>query len=79
VISDKNQVPDDDNDMLRSGQRVFGTSEPIDNASKDDLSEGLLSLHAFLEQRRLVKGGRESLVPYFWSQNNSDVQRVKSL
>ena len=77
VRAETNQVPHDYTDMLRATQRVFGTAESIDSASKDDLSEGLSSLHAFLEQLRFVKGGREKLVPLFWSENNNDVGRVK--
>jgi hypothetical protein len=77
VTAGKNQVPPDYTDMLRTVQRVFGTAVSIDNASKDELSEGLLSLHAFLEQLRFVKGGREELAPFFWSENNDDVHRVK--
>ncbi len=77
VRAETNQVPHDYTDMLRATQRVFGTAESIDSASKDDLSEGLSSLHAFLEQLRFVKGGREKLVPFFWSENNNDVGRVK--
>jgi hypothetical protein len=77
VKADKNQVPHDYTDMLRTTQRVFGTAESIEGALKDDLSEGLLSLHAFLEQLRFVKGGREKLVPFFWSENNNDVSGVK--
>jgi phospholipase D-like protein len=77
VGADKNQVSHDYTDMLRNSQRVFGTADSIDKASKDDLSEGLLSLHAFLEQLRFVKGGRENLAPFFWRENNDDVHRVK--
>jgi hypothetical protein len=77
VNADKNQVPHDYVDMLRTARMVFGTAESIEGASKDQLSQGLLSLHAFLEQLRFVKGGREQLAPYFWSENNNDIQRVK--
>jgi hypothetical protein len=63
--------------MLTTARRVFGTAESIDIASKDELSQGLLSLHAFLEQLRFVKGGREQLAPFFWSENSNDIDRVK--
>lgn len=72
-----NQVPIDYTDMLRTVKRVFGTIDSIENASKDELTEGLLSLHAFLEQLRFVKGGKGNLPSFFWSQNNDDVSRVK--
>lgn len=55
IRSDRNQVPHDYIDMLRTAQRVFGTAESIESVSQDELSEGLLSLHAFLEQLRFVK------------------------
>jgi hypothetical protein len=77
VHADKSQVPHDYTDMLRNVKRVFGTVESIENASKAELSEGLLSVHAFLEQLRFVKGGKENLGPFFWSQNNEDVSRVR--
>jgi hypothetical protein len=78
IRSDRNQVPHDYIDMLRTAQRVFGTAESIESVSQDELSEGLLSLHAFLEQLRFVKGGRGNLAPFFWAENNNDVQRVKN-
>jgi len=77
VAANKNQVPHDYTDMLRTAQRIFGTAESIDCASKDEISEGLLSLHAFHDRLRFVKGGRENLAPFFWNQNNNDVERVK--
>jgi hypothetical protein len=77
VRTDKHQVSPDYTDMLRTAQRTFGTVESIDNASQEELSEGLLSLHAFLEQLRFVKGGRGNLAPFFWRENNNDVDRVK--
>jgi hypothetical protein len=77
VNADRNQVPHDYTDMLTTARRVFGTAESIDIASKDELSQGLLSLHAFLEQLRFVKGGREQLAPFFWSENSNDIDRVK--
>jgi HKD family nuclease len=77
VKAEKNQVPHDYAQMLKTVRHVFGTAESIENASKDELSDGLLSLHAFLERLRFVKGGRESLAPFFWNENKNDVPRVK--
>jgi hypothetical protein len=77
VKADKNQVPRDYVEMLRTAKRVFATPESIDGVSQEELSEGLLSLHAFLEQLRFVKGGKENLAPLFWSENENDVERVK--
>lgn len=77
IHAGKSQVPHDYTDMLHKAKHVFGSVESIENASKDELSEGLLSLHAFLEQLRFVKGGRDYLAPFFWNQNNDDLRRVK--
>lgn len=77
VKADANQVPRDYTEMLRTAQKVFGTAASIDAASKEELSQGLISLHAFLEQLRFTKGGLQNLAPSFWTQNNYDVERVK--
>lgn len=77
VKAEKSQVQQDYSEMLKTVQRVFATADSIDNASKDELTEGLLSLHAFLEQLRFVKGGRENLAPFFWNENKHDIGRVK--
>lgn len=77
VRSEGSQVQPEYTEMLKTVQHVFGTADSIDNASKEDLSVGLLSLHAFLEQLRFVKGGRENLAPFFWNENKHDVARVK--
>ena len=61
-------------DKVRS---VFGTEDAIRAASKDQLTEGLRSIHAFLEQLRFVKGGEAALPSAFWAANNQDVDRVK--
>jgi hypothetical protein len=62
---------------LRLVQSVFGTEDAIQAASKGRLTEGLLSIHAFLEQLRFVKGGEAALPDAFWSANNQDVAKVK--
>jgi len=56
---------------------VFGTKESIEAASKDELMQGLMSTHAFIEQLRFVKGGEKNLPPEFWIANNQDVAKVK--
>jgi hypothetical protein len=56
---------------------VFGTEDAIASASKDELMEGLVSIHAFLEQLRFVKGGAVNLPAAFWSANNDDVAKVR--
>ena len=37
-----------------------------------------MSIHAFTEQFRFVKGGEASLPAQFWNQNGNDLERVKS-
>ena len=44
----------------------------------DDITDGLMSIHAFTEQYRFVKGGEENLPTEFWSRNENDLARVKS-
>jgi hypothetical protein len=39
--------------------------------------EGLLSLHAFSERSRFVKGGAPSLPVEFWRVNNDDAEKVR--
>jgi hypothetical protein len=70
------KVPTDYLEWLQSVQRIFGTQEAINAASADDLMHGLLSLHAFAEQQRFVKGGRPAIPGAFWAANK-DVDRVK--
>jgi hypothetical protein len=70
------KVPQDYIEWLHSVRRVFGTPEAIQSASADDLMQGLLSLHAFAEQQRYVKGGRAAIPGSFWAANR-DVGRVK--
>lgn len=76
-ITHDSKVDDHYTEMLRTAQRLFGTVTSINEASKEELSQGLLSLHAFLEQLRFVKGGRENLAPAFWTANNVRVEGVK--
>ena len=56
---------------------MFGTPDAIDAAPKDTLTQGLLSLHAFSEQLRFVKGGTAALPGAFWAANNNDLPKVK--
>jgi hypothetical protein len=70
------KVPQDYVEWLYSVRRIFGTEAAIHSASADDLIKGLLSLHAFAEQQRFVKGGRAAIPKAFWGAN-TDVGRVK--
>jgi hypothetical protein len=57
--------------------RIFGSPESIRAAEKDDLIEGLMSVHAFYEQLRFVKGGEATLPAEFWQANDHDITKVK--
>ncbi|WP_141740148.1 hypothetical protein [Bosea sp. BIWAKO-01] len=51
--------------------RVFASAEGVRSASKEDLSIGLMALHAFNELLRFVKGGGKNLIPEFWSRTTT--------
>ena len=72
------KVPEDYTTRIATVARVFGNRDTLNAASKDDITQGLMALHAFLEQLRFVKGGESSLGPTFWELNSDDVSRVKS-
>lgn len=75
--TDDDKVTEDFAIRLDSLHRVFGSVEDVQSASKDDLSVGLMALHAFNEQLRFVKGGEQNLVSEFWRRNDNDVERVR--
>lgn len=58
--------------------RIFGTGSALTSAGKDEITEGLMSIHAFAEQFRFVKGGWDHLPREFWNLNLNDVLRVKN-
>lgn len=76
--TDDNEVPENYIDWLRIVKNAFGTEESIEAASKEELTQGLMSIHAFIEQLRFVKGGAENLPPEFWKANGQDVAKVKT-
>jgi hypothetical protein len=78
MTTDESRIPKDYIDWLHIVQSVFGTSEAIAAASKDRLAEGLVSLHAFNEQLRFVKGGAAELPNAFWDANSQNVSKTKS-
>lgn len=57
---------------------VFGSVDAIDRSSKETIMGALMSVHAFYEQLRFVKGGHAALGPEFWRLNNDDLQRVRN-
>ena len=62
-------------DNIARIRSVFGSKESIDAAGEDDLMEALLGCHAFLEQLRFTKGGKDSLRMEFWAINGE--KRIK--
>ena len=71
------RVPGHYFERLAALQGVFGTPEAMASATKDDFTEGLLGIHAFLEQSRFVKGGEPKLPDAFWSANTQDLAKVR--
>ena len=71
-------VPPEYADMLRTVKQTFGTPGAIQSADKDKITEGLMSIHAFYDQRRFVKGGEKNLPAKFWKDNRDNLDRVKS-
>ncbi len=78
TLAEKHKIPESYIDWLRRVQDLFSSPESIEMASKEELTDGLLSIHAFNEQLRYVKGGERNLGAAFWQENNDSVARVKS-
>lgn len=78
VQDSDNMVPEVFFDWLDNVSRHFGTADAVDAASKKDIGEALMSLHAFTEQLRFVKGGMPNVLPEFWRENSDDTERVRS-
>jgi hypothetical protein len=49
--TDNNKVPEDYAAWIGNVRRIFGTPKTVQEASKDDITLGLMSLHAFIEQK----------------------------
>ncbi len=78
VAASDNRVPEDFAAWLTTVKATFGAPAAIEAADKDEIINGLMSLHAFIEQLRFVKGGQKNLPGEFWKANRNDVARVKS-
>ena len=65
-------------DWLSTVSRVFKDEEDLRIASKEQLTDGLMSIHAFTEQLRFTKGGLSEVPKEFWKRNNNDVDRVRN-
>lgn len=76
--AENNKVPDTYQEWLDNVERVFNSPDRIKEASKEELTEGLTSLHAFAEMSRFAKGGAANLPSAFWSANKEDLSRVKA-
>jgi HKD family nuclease len=72
-----NKIPEYYDDWLSRLRNLFGTQSAVDALSKEDLTDGLMSIHAFVEQLRFVKGGIANLPVTFWRANNDDMSQVK--
>lgn len=77
VGAERSKVPADYTDWLTTVRQVFANRDTIRDASKDRLTDGLLSIHAFHEQLRWKGGGKAGLSERFWSANDQDADRVK--
>lgn len=75
---DDSKVPKDYATWLDTVRQTFGTKNAIKSATKEQITGGLMSLHAFLEQLRFVKGGEKNLPVEFWKRNDEDLDHVKS-
>ncbi|MCF1449906.1 hypothetical protein FS815_24255 [Agrobacterium vitis] len=71
-------VPENFTNWLDTVAHTFGTAESLKAASKDEITQGLLSLHAFSEQLRFVKGGQKNLPGEFWARNEDRLDHVRS-
>jgi hypothetical protein len=63
---------------LEAVLNVFSSAASIRESSKEMLESGLMSLHAFSEQSRFVKGGAKNLPAAFWESNVQNEVKVKS-
>ena len=67
------KVPDTYIAWLQAVEQVFGAAEAIEAATKDEITEGLMSL-----QLRFVKGGLPNLPAAFWAANGQNVDKVRA-
>ncbi len=77
-ITDKSKVTDEYFEWLATAKRVFGDQLDLEKASQQDITDGLMSIHAFTEQLRFTKGGLDNVPKEFWKENKGDVGRVKT-
>lgn len=63
------RVPPDYIAWLHSVEAIFGDKAHIGAVNQDELTKGIMSLHAFTEQARHTRGGQANLAHTFWSLN----------
>ena len=78
VDTSDTKIAEDYVDWLMIVNRVFGSPTSLEGATREEVTSGLESLHAFAEQLRFVKGGKTNLASEFWNQNNENLTQVKS-
>lgn len=78
VNTSDTKIAEDYVDWLMIVNRVFGSLATLEGATKEEVTSGLESLHAFSEQLRFVMGGKMNLAAEFWKQNNENLTQVKS-
>ena len=77
VGAEDNRVPEHFVSWLATVRDTFGEPQALLSASKARLTEGLMSIHAFFEQYRFVKGGEHKLSEEFWTRNQHNTERVR--
>jgi hypothetical protein len=75
VETPRNKVPKDYVEGYNLVKSVFGTRDGIKDASKEHLTEALLSIHAFLEQSRFTSRG--DIPGLFWQANANNDRKVR--
>ncbi len=73
----KSKVAKKYKEWLHRVKAVFASRASIQEASKEELTAGLMSIHAFYDQLQFAKGGTANLPGRFWGANNHDVAKVK--
>ncbi|MFP3944589.1 MAG: hypothetical protein ACLFWF_11885, partial [Alphaproteobacteria bacterium] len=78
AATNDSKVPEDYITWLRRVEKAFGSIEAIESASQEDVTDGLMSIHAFNRQSQYVRGGGANLAAAFWDANERDLQKVKN-
>ncbi|MFT9459519.1 MAG: phospholipase D family protein [Acetobacter orientalis] len=79
ILDTDNKVPSDYLSRLHIIQNIFGNPAKLQTATQQEITEGLMSLYAFEEQLRYVRGGAKNLASQFWEKNNNDLNHVKEV